>query len=91
MMYARYPLSLRNVEDLLFERGIDICHETVGLLVEPFGQQCQAKRAAARVHDFFLGRDHLMDEAGYGVFTGVCLRNRWLLPETGDAAGASEA
>jgi hypothetical protein len=27
MMYARYPLSLRQVEDLLFERGIDICHE----------------------------------------------------------------
>ena len=29
MMYVRYPLSLRNVEDLLHERGIDICHETV--------------------------------------------------------------
>ena len=24
MMYIRFPLSLRNVEDLLFERGIDI-------------------------------------------------------------------
>lgn len=31
MMYVRYPLSLRNVEDLLSERGIDICHETVRL------------------------------------------------------------
>ena len=29
MMYVRFPLSLRNVEDLPFERGIDICHETV--------------------------------------------------------------
>lgn len=29
MMYVRFPLSLRNVDDLLFERGIDICHETV--------------------------------------------------------------
>ena len=29
MMYVWYPLSLRQVEDLLFERGIDICHETV--------------------------------------------------------------
>jgi putative transposase len=29
MMYIRYPVSLRQVEDLLFERGIDICHETV--------------------------------------------------------------
>ena len=26
MMYVRYPLSLRNVEDLLHERGIDITH-----------------------------------------------------------------
>ena len=29
MMYVRYPLFLRNVVDLLFERGIDLCHETV--------------------------------------------------------------
>lgn len=29
MMYVRFPLSLRNVEDLPFERGIDLCHETV--------------------------------------------------------------
>ena len=28
MMYMRYPRSLRNVEDLLHERGIDISHET---------------------------------------------------------------
>ncbi len=25
MMYIRYPLSPRRVEDLLFERNIDIC------------------------------------------------------------------
>jgi putative transposase len=29
MLYVRHPLSLRNVEDLLFERGFDLCHETV--------------------------------------------------------------
>lgn len=29
MMYVRFPLSLRNVEDLLFERGIDVSHETI--------------------------------------------------------------
>ena len=29
MLYVRFPLSLRNVEDLLSERGIDIWHETV--------------------------------------------------------------
>ncbi len=28
MMYIRHPLSLRQLEYLLFEPGIDICHET---------------------------------------------------------------
>lgn len=37
MMYVRYPLSLRNVEDLLFERRIDICHEKVRLWWNRFG------------------------------------------------------
>jgi len=29
MMCVRFPLSLGNVEDLLHQRGIDICHENV--------------------------------------------------------------
>jgi putative transposase len=37
LIYVRFPLSLRNVEDLLFERGIDICHETVRLWWNRFG------------------------------------------------------
>jgi putative transposase len=37
MLYVRYPLSLRNVEDLAFERGIDVCHETVRKWVNRFG------------------------------------------------------
>ena len=37
MMYVRFPLSLRNVEDLLFERGIDLSHETVRLWWNRFG------------------------------------------------------
>ena len=37
MMYIRFPLSLRNVEGLLHERGIDICHESVRLWVDRFG------------------------------------------------------
>ena len=28
MLYVRFPLSLRNVEDLLQGRGIDVCHKT---------------------------------------------------------------
>ena len=39
MMYVPFPLSLRNVEDVLFERGIDICHETVRLWWNRFGPE----------------------------------------------------
>ena len=37
MMYVRFPLSLRNVEDLLHERGIDVSHETVRFWWNRFG------------------------------------------------------
>ena len=37
MMVIRYPLSLRQVEDILFERGIDISHETVRYWWNRFG------------------------------------------------------
>ena len=37
MMYVRYPLSVRQVEDLLVERGIDVCHETVRFWWNRFG------------------------------------------------------
>ncbi len=37
MLYVRYPLSLRQVEYLLFERRIDICHETVRYWWNRFG------------------------------------------------------
>lgn len=37
MMYVRFPLSLRNVEDLFYERGVDISHETVQFLWNRFG------------------------------------------------------
>ena len=37
LMYVRFPLSLRNVEDLLFERGIDVSHETIRFWWNRFG------------------------------------------------------
>ena len=37
LLYVKYPLSLRNVEDLLAERGIDLCHETVRYWWNRFG------------------------------------------------------
>ncbi len=50
LMYVRYPLSLRNVEDLLFERGIDICHETVRLWWNRFGPSATSTRHCAALH-----------------------------------------
>jgi putative transposase len=37
MMYVRFPLSLRNIEDMLHERGIDVYHETICLWWNRFG------------------------------------------------------
>ena len=52
MLYVRYPLSLRNVEDMLAERGIDVCHETVRLWWNRFGPifaaEFRKKRVKAR-------------------------------------------
>ena len=52
MMYVRYSLSLRNVEDLLFERGIDICHETVRFWWNRFGPMFASQIRRRRVKQF---------------------------------------
>ena len=49
-MYIRYSLSPRQVEDLLFERGIDICHETVRFWWNQFGPMFAAEIRKRRVH-----------------------------------------
>ena len=49
MIYIRYPLSLRQVEDLLFERGIDICYETVRFWWNRFGPMFAAEFRKRRV------------------------------------------
>jgi len=62
MMYVRYPLSLRNVEDLLFERGIDICHETVRHWWNRFGPLFAAdirRQRVNRMRGFRQWRWHL--------------------------------
>ena len=62
MMYVRYPLSLRNVEDLLAERGIDISHETVRFWWNRFGPMFAAeirKKRVARMRGFIQWRWHL--------------------------------
>ena len=62
MMYVRFPLSLRNVEDLLFERGIDICHETVRHWWNRFGPLFAAdirRQRVSRLRGFRHWRWHL--------------------------------
>ncbi len=49
MMYVRYPLSLRHIEDLLSERGIDICHGTVRIWWNRFGPMFAAEISKRRV------------------------------------------
>ena len=49
MMYVKYPLSLRNVEDLLAERGVDLCHEAVRFWWNRFGPMFAAEIRRKRV------------------------------------------
>jgi len=49
MMYVRFPLSLRNVEDLLHERGVDISHETVRFWWNRFGPMFAAEVRKRRI------------------------------------------
>ena len=74
MMYVRYPLSLRNVEDLLAERGIDISHETVRFWWNRFGPMFAAeirKRRVAHMRGYRQWRWHL-DEVFVKVNGKLC-------------------
>ena len=62
MMYVRFPLSLRNVEDLLHERGIDVSHETVRFWWHRFGPMFASeirKKRAERLRSWPQWRWHL--------------------------------
>ena len=66
-----FPLSLRNVEDLLHERGIDVCHESVRLWVDRFGPIFAGKiqvRRASCMRQLIQWQWHL-DEAPAGAFS----------------------
>jgi len=60
-MYIRFPLSLRNVEDLLHQRGIDIYHETVRYWWNRFGPLFAAEIRKRRIsrRDYSLWRWHV--------------------------------
>src|SRR5450432_4814105 len=74
MMYVKYPLSLRNVEDLLSERGIDISHETVRFWRNRFGPVFAAeirKTRMARMRGYPQWRWHL-DEVFVKINGRLC-------------------
>jgi len=49
MMYIRYLLSLRNVEDLLHERGIDVSYESVRFWWNRFGPMFASEIRKVRI------------------------------------------
>jgi len=49
LMCVRFPLSRHHVEELLFERCIDLCHETVRLWWNPFGPMFAGKMRRQRI------------------------------------------
>jgi putative transposase len=49
VMYVRFPLSLRNVEDLLHERGIDVSHEAVRYWWHRFGPMIASEIRKRRI------------------------------------------
>ena len=75
-MYVRFPLSLRNVEDLLHERGIDVSYETVRAWWNRFGPLFAAeirKKRSSSLREFPQWKWHL-DE----VFVRINGENHYL-------------
>ena len=61
MLYVRFPLSLRQVEDLLNERGIDVSYETVRYWWNRFGPlfAAEIRKRRIRHRSYSLWRWHL--------------------------------
>lgn len=89
MFYVRFPLSLRNVEDLLHERGIDASHETVRYWWNRFGpmfaaeirrkrvsrMRCNPPRVKLRFREAALRASPNPFNGRNGPFVWLCLRS----------------
>lgn len=71
LMYVRFQLSLRNVKDLVFERGTDNCHEAVGQCCNHLGPLFAADIKRQRVNRM----------RSFALF-----RSEWRQPATGEAS-----
>lgn len=63
MMYVRFPLSLRQVEDLLHERGIDVIYESVRYCGTGLARCLRARSES-------VGPRHDPTADGNGIWTG---------------------
>jgi putative transposase len=62
MIYVWFPLSLRDVEDLLHERGVDVSYETVRYWWNRFGPMFAAeirRKRVGRIHAYSNWKWHL--------------------------------
>jgi putative transposase len=52
-LYHRFPLSFRDVQELMLERGVDVSYETIRAWCDRFGQQYanQLRRRGRRLGD----------------------------------------
>lgn len=66
MLYVKYPRSLRNVDDLRAERGIDSRYETMRYWWNRFGRTFAADTRRQRVSHMrgFMQRDVHEDQRG---------------------------
>jgi putative transposase len=69
ILNIRFPLSLRNVEDLLHERGIEIIHETVRYWWNRFGPMFAAEIRGKRVERCVLAVNGNGNGNGNGTWT----------------------
>jgi hypothetical protein len=73
MMYVQYPLSLRHIGDLLFERGIDIYRKAVrfwwNMFRPMFATETSGCRLDADAHDggFNSGQNQGAKNVGFWV------------------------
>lgn len=61
LMYVRFPLSLRNLLDFLFECGIGISRETVRMWWASFGPMFAGDIRSQRINRMCGFRHHLGD------------------------------
>ncbi len=90
MMHVCFPLSLRNVEDLWFERGIDICHVTVRFWWNRFGPMLASeirRQCVSRMRGFRHRRWHLdaPQASAVGCSRRSVCRNPPLIGQSGEA------